>query len=552
MHPLVLLTIAAGNLTLGFIAWRYFKRFQSSTLQHELEMGKREKELKRRVLELQVLRSLGERAGYSLDLQEILEVITESLGGLVEYSTIAYMILKKEGKILFKIHAEEPISRVFSETAKDQMLQAFSALSQQNLQPSLVQEISSGGVIDDTSSVKVGSFFNLPVVIGGKVVALVNISSSKIGLYGDEETAILYTIFAQISTQASKLAQVVENEKRRLSAMISSLTDGVIMVDTNFNMLVANPILTHLLNLPHEPSSLFDVVAAVGTRADLRLTVTQALTWQKLVSLPEFNLGEKFLQVDVEPVKDKFGYLLGVAIIFHDVTARKQLEKLREEFTAMMVHELRTPLTTISYSTDMMKTDLPKLKPEDILDNLDIINSTTDDMLSLVTELLDVAKIEAGKFVVVKKEGDLGQYLNERITALKPLAEQKHLNLYSEIGKGLEKVNFDPNRIGQVVNNLISNAIKYTESGWVKLSAGFRNGEVSVSVSDNGEGINKEDLPKLFSKFEQIGKGKTGEKGGTGLGLVVTKGIIEAHGGNIQVTSEGKGKGTTFSFSIPL
>ncbi len=552
MNPVALLAIVLGNLTVSVIAYRYFKKFQSTVALHDLEMAKREKELKRRVLELQVLRSLGERAGYSLDLRQILEVITDSLTGLVEFATVAYMLPGKEGRIIFKIRAAEPVSRKFLTQTKSQMLEAFSAMTGTSLQPGLIDETASGSAIDDTSDITVGSFFNLPIIIGGKVVALVNVSSPKTGLYGDEETTILYTIFNQVSTQVDKLVSVVENEKRRLSAMIGSLTDGVVMVDGNFNLIVANPILAPLLGLTRPVASLYDLVAAIGTKVDLQGAISQAFTKQSMVSLPEISLGEKAVQIDVEPVKDRFGYLLGVAVVFHDVSARKALEKLREEFTAMMVHELRTPLTTITYSIDMMKTDLPKMKTEDVSQNLGIIKGTTDNMLSLVNELLDVAKIEAGKFIVVKKEDDLAGMLNEKVQAFKALTDQKHIYLTAQIDPHLPKVSFDRNRLGQVVNNLLSNAIKYTDKGGVSIRAEGKDGQVVVSVSDTGDGIKPEDLNKLFSKFEQLGKGKTGEKGGTGLGLVVTKGIVEAHGGRIWVTSPGEGKGTTFSFSLPL
>lgn len=552
MHPLALLIIALGNVTLGLIAWLYFKRFQKTVFQHNLEVETREKELKRRVLELQVLRSLGERVGYSLDLRQILDVIIDSLGGLVAFSTVSYMVLGKEGKISFKLRASEPLSRVFLSQVKSQMLSAFSAMAKQDLQPSLIDETISGGAIDDTLSLPVGSFFNLPMIIGGKAVALVNISSVQKGLYGDEGTAVLYTIFNQVSVQAGKLVQVIENEKRRLSAMISSLTDGIMMVDSSFNIIVSNPVLPKLLNLGREVGSLYDVVAAAGTRVNIRGALEQAFKEQYFLSLPEFELGEKAIQIDVEPVRDKFGYLLGVAVVFHDVTARKALERLREEFTAMMVHELRTPLTTISYSTNMMMTDLPKLAPKDIGDNLNIIKGTTENMLSLVSELLDVAKIEAGKFIVVKKDDDLSKLLEERIASLKPLATQKNLDLTADIAPTLHRVSFDKNRLGQVINNLISNAIKYTDNGKVELKAVEQGENVLISVIDTGEGIPPEDIKKLFSKFEQLGKGKTGEKGGTGLGLVVTKGIVEAHGGKIWAESEGVGKGTAFSVTIPL
>ncbi len=551
MHPVSLLIIAAGNITLGFIAWRYFRRFNSAALKHAAEVEAADKELKRRVLELSVLRTLGERVGYSLDLRQILEVLIDSLSGVVEFSTISYIIPGREGRAILKIRVSDGVSRGFLDAVKDQVVKDFSGMTEQNFYSNLLDETVSGMALDESSNLPVGSYFNLPIVINNKVVASVNVSSIKKGLYGDEETALLYTILGQVSTQANKLIAVVENEKRRLSAMVASLSDGVMMVDLNFNPIVINRILPGLLGLKNI-TSLYDVVAALGISANFEGALRYSLSTQQLIKLPEISLGEKAIQIDMEPVKDKFGIILGAAIVFHDVTERKALERLRDEFTAMMVHELRTPLTTINYSTDMMLTDLPKMTPQQTGDSIRIVQTTASHMLELVNELLDVAKIEAGKFQIVKKEDNLASLVSDTVAMIKPLADQKHLQIINSTDSNLPAVTFDRRRIGQVLNNLLSNAIKYTEVGQIELSAKADSGQVQVSVKDSGEGIPQEDLPKLFSKFEQLGKGKTGEKGGTGLGLVVTKGIIEAHGGKIWAESEGQGKGTMFSFTLPL
>jgi signal transduction histidine kinase len=233
------------------------------------------------------------------------------------------------------------------------------------------------------------------------------------------------------------------------------------------------------------------------------------------------------------------------------MTSQKQLERLRDDFTAMMVHELRTPLTTISYGTDMLISDLPQLQPSEVNKNLETIKDTAAHMLSLVNQLLDVAKIESGKFEVFKKEENLTQLIGDEVAILKPIADQKQLQLIANLDPSISIVPFDRTRLRQALDNLIANAIKYTDRGHVEIQTKILDGQVMIAVTDSGDGIKPEDLPKLFSKFEQLGKGKTGEKMGTGLGLVVTKGIIEAHGGKIWATSPGVGKGSVFTFTLP-
>ncbi|KKR79959.1 MAG: Response regulator receiver modulated diguanylate cyclase with PAS/PAC sensor [Candidatus Daviesbacteria bacterium GW2011_GWA1_41_61] len=552
MDPLALVLILGGNLILlGVFLW-YFKKSQAAILKRNEEAEKGERELKRRVLELQLLRSLGERAGYSLDFRKILEVVTDSLEGIVPFSTVSYLLLGVEGRVISRIHVEEAVCRSFLDQVRLQMLQAFSTMLGRELQESLVDETLSGTALDDRLNLAVGSFFNLPIVVGGQIIGLVNVSSPLKGLYADEETAILYTILNQVSSQATKLYQVVENEKRKLSAMVSSLSDGVVMVDPRLHILVCNLAARAMFNLEGE-FHLWEIFPALGKETDLKGALKQALEQQNLVKLSEVEINGKAIQIDVEPVKDRFGYLLGAVIVFHDITAQKQLETLRESFTAMMVHELRTPLTTIFYSTNMILSDFEKLPLKDLQGNIEIIKSSATNMLGLVNDLLDVARIDAGRFEVVKKEDSLQNLLEEKAAVFKSLVDGKNLKLTVEIDQDLPQTfPFDRRRLGQTLDNLLSNAIKYTDAGQVNLKVKVKDAAALVSVSDSGDGIKRDDLPKLFSKFEQLGKGKTGERRGTGLGLVIAKGIIEAHGGKIWAASAGLGKGATFSFTLPL
>lgn len=554
MYTLSLVVIVVGNIFLGVIAWIYLRRFKASATEHTVEVERRERELRRHVLELQVLRSLAQRAGYDLDLRQTLEVIIDNLDDLVEYDVVSYILLSREGKLLCKIYNKQPVSHLFLAQVKNQLVTAFSTLTRQDFQTTPIEEIISGASCNDTHNFTIESFVNFPLVIQGQITAIISLSSAKKNLYTDEETAILNTIFNQISAQATKLAQLIENEKKRLSVAVSSSTDGIMMVDANFNLIITNPVLPKLLGLPDGVSSFFEVIAKLGNQADLKNAIEQAFSTQNLVRLTPCRINGKDMQIEVEPLfnKDQFGYFLGVAVIFHDLMAAKQVDRLREEFTAMMIHELRTPLTTIVYSTDMILSSLTRLSKEDLSQNITIIQSTADNMLSLVDELLDIAKIEAGKFTVVKEEENLNKLLEEKVAAFKPLTDQKKLKLVLETDPNLNSLPFDRNRMGEVIDNLLSNAIKYTDDGEIRIKSEKQDGQVLISVTDSGEGIDKHDLPKLFSKFEQLGRGKTGDKVGTGLGLVVSKGIIEAHGGKIWAFSEGLSKGSTFTFTIPL
>ena len=352
------------------------------------------------------------------------------------------------------------------------------------------------------------------------------------------------------SQHQAHINQVLLTQKRKLTSMIASLSDGVIMLDENKSLVVANPAVERLLRV--KAIYLEEVINILGSSCNLKDAIEQTFTAKLLVRLPQTELNGKSLQIDVDPVKDEVGNLLGIVIVIHDLTVASQLGRMHDDFTAMMIHELRTPLTTTLYSTTMMIEGFSGLQPTQVLSQLEIIKSTSVHLLSLVNDLLDVSKIEAGKFQIVKSSDNLQKLLNEKVATFMPLAAQKNLQLTLTVDPHLPPLSFDQNRISQVLDNLLSNSLKYTDQGTVEVRVFLEGPVIKVEVKDSGDGIRAEDLPKLFSKFEQLGKGKSGEKKGTGLGLVVAQGIITAHGGKIWAHSAGLGKGATCGFSLPL
>ena len=172
-------------------------------------------------------------------------------------------------------------------------------------------------------------------------------------------------------------------------------------------------------------------------------------------------------------------------------------------------------------------------------------------MLDEVALILDAAKLEAGLFTIQKIPGDLKQLIAERVQIFQSQAHEKFINLLVEVDPSLPTFNFDPIHIGQVVNNLISNALKFTSSGGsIKISAKPAIGSVVISVSDTGAGIPKDKQHLLFTKFTQLSGAQHGSVG-TGLGLYIVKGVVEAHGGTVSLDSE-EGRGTTITFSLPI
>ncbi len=245
--------------------------------------------------------------------------------------------------------------------------------------------------------------------------------------------------------------------------------------------------------------------------------------------------------------------------------AAEEADAAKSSFLSTVSHELRTPLTSVLGFAKIIQRRLEErifpLVPEDdkkiaqtkkqVSDNLQVVVSEGERLTKLIDDVLDLAKIEAGKFTWNMTKLSVGEVIDRAVAATSSLFEVKKLELVKQIDDNIPVVTGDQDRLIQVVINLLSNAVKFTDAGSIVCRAQVKQGEIVVSVRDSGIGIKPEDQPKVFEKFKQVGDTLTDKPKGTGLGLPISKEIVEYHGGKIWVESE-LGKGSTFSFSLPL
>jgi len=272
------------------------------------------------------------------------------------------------------------------------------------------------------------------------------------------------------------------------------------------------------------------------------------------------------LGVSTSPIFDENGEVTSSVHIAKDITERKLAEdklkeaneklteynQLKDEFVSTASHELRTPLAIIMAAIRIMLDEIPGEIVEKQRDVLTTAMKNVQGLSKIIDSLLNIAKIEAGKLDLQKTVVNICELIKDTVSNCKALAQEKSLSLDCEVPEQSIDVCLDPDRIKEVLMNLISNSIKFTsEGGWIKVTCTDRDGEVLVSVRDSGVGIAEEDIPKLFDKFTQFGrKAGPGEKG-TGLGLAIVKKLIEMHGGKIDVESK-VNQGTIFTISLPL
>ena len=567
--------------SIGLSAFLLFREYQSKGV-----IEKRDKDNSRRMYELAILKEIGDRVGYSLDVQQIIDIITNSLHQFIEYAAVSYMLLEPE-KVIFKMHLERSVHRRFVVDVRDRMLSSLGALLEHEFNKDAVKEILSGAILIEDLDEPVQSFFNIPLVIGDKVVGILTVADTKAGLYKEEEMTILYKLIQQASKAVTRLQEVVKTEQEKVNAMVESMEDGVVMTDADYRILVINPAAKRIIGQEKKQEiTIFDFIDNLGGKMDIRGRLEESVKLKKAYMSERFELRDKFYQSFVFPVKTVSALnadeVLGGVVIFHDVSREVELERIREDFTSMIVHELRTPLSGIQKASELLKK--PGKKPGTSLKQyVDIIYQNSSGMLDLVNDILDAAKIQAGKFETSRELADITEVIANRIAFFNISAADKKIRFSVAVSEKLPKtIPFDVQRVKQVLNNLISNSLKFTaEGGAVSIGVlthapgNTVNSELGkikvqlpdplpetefaslpaslvVTVADSGVGIEAANVPKLFSKFKQLdNKIAVPNIRGTGLGLAIAKGIIEGHGGIIGVVSK-VGVGSTFYFTIPL
>ena len=531
---------------------------------------------------------MGERVGYSLNVEEILQIITGSLRQFIDYTAVGYIVITPE-KIKINTHVEKSVAHSFLLEMKERMIASLSALTDKSFDSSVIDEVVSGAIVTPEIKQRIGSLFNIPLVIGGAVVGVLTVAHVDVGLYKEADMTILYKITGQASEAVSRLQEVVKMEKGKLNAMVLSMGDGVLMVDTEYGVVVANPAIKKIIkfNPPADRKdvNIFDFIDALGGKFDIHGRLEEAVTKKSSYLSERININESFFEIGVYPVlhSDAKGVsqTLGAVVVFHDVSKDIELEKVREEFTSMIVHELRSPLDGIKKVIELIVSGYILPDSDKFKEYLNMAHQSSASMLELINDILDLSKLQAGKFEVRKEKANIKEIVENRISFYKISTESKKISLEAVFSNNLPQISeVDPQAIKQVLNNFISNAIKFTSVGGSILVSVFayKPGEIlpadlgkdkfaafpesadikiqtpslCITVSDTGAGIPETHLGDLFHTYKQVRLNSSdSENKGTGLGLVIAKGIVEAHGGMIGVVSK-EGIGSSFFFTIPL
>jgi len=346
-------------------------------------------------------------------------------------------------------------------------------------------------------------------------------------------------------------------EKRKSDAVLRSIDDGVVVVDAAFRIDHMNPLAGRILGVQPEAAQEKHFLEVVKNDRLFELIKQTAETGKP----PALEEGKNILTVGegesarhymfaVTPVVSAGGGMLGVVLLLKDVTRLKELDRMKSEFVMTASHQLKTPLQSLGMSIELLREGAADRLDDKQKELLDAAHEELQRLKSLITDLLDLSKIEAGKVGMEFDRVPVGVLAEKAAGVFKAQAEEQRVELKTQVPEGLPQVQADANKITWVLTNLVSNALRYVDAGGhVTLSAEQVGEWVHVSVADDGEGIPLEYQSRIFEKFVHVKGNKS--VGGTGLGLAICKEVVRAHKGTIWVDST-PGEGTTFTFTLPV
>jgi PAS domain S-box-containing protein len=410
------------------------------------------------------------------------------------------------------------------------------------------------------------------VASGDLNVRLPKLANNEIGVLADafnEMTGQLTVSKHQLEENNRTLEQKVEQRTIELKAILDNMVDGLVTIDPQDRIALCNPAFLDMFDRSRDQvegnhyreilgDGLFDLIAASRGNYDRAMTID--------LNLPQDRMGKLAVSsIRISNHDNGSEFYLGSVVLARDITAEKQVDRMKTEFVSSVSHELRTPLTSVLGFAKLIQKKLeetvfPLIQTEDkkalravrqVGENIEIIVTEGTRLTKLINDVLDIAKMEAGKIDWRMEPLSVKELIDRAMSATSALFENKGLQAIRDIEDGIPPTIGDLDRLIQVVINLISNAVKFQDCGSITCRARSTSNTLTISVIDQGIGIAPEDLPKVFEKFKQVGDTLTNKPQGTGLGLPISKEIVEHHGGKIWVESE-LGKGTTFAFTLPI
>ncbi|KRF10677.1 cell wall metabolism sensor histidine kinase WalK [Paenibacillus sp. Soil787] len=372
-------------------------------------------------------------------------------------------------------------------------------------------------------------------------------------IQGTDEIGQLGQTFNFMMNRLKDALSLNEEEKEKLASILTNMNDGIIATDDRGHVIVLNRRAKQILQTEEETTLGLDISEVLGIPME---TIRGFLQGHVSTTLLDINHPDDDEQLSVRitftPIHRRGEGQNGIIAVLQDVTDQEKLEQARREFVANVSHELRTPLTTIKSYLEALD-DGAIEEPQLASRFISVTRSETERMIRLVTDLLHLSRLDSKQSMMSKSSTLVSEMLEEVADRFSFQLQQRKIQILIHVEQGVTSLLLDRDKIDQVLDNLVSNAIKYTgDEGAIRLEARKVEKDIlEISVQDNGIGIPKKDLSRIFDRFYRVDKARSRNMGGTGLGLSIAREIVKAHGGSISLESE-LGQGTRVVFLLPI
>jgi two-component system phosphate regulon sensor histidine kinase PhoR len=366
-----------------------------------------------------------------------------------------------------------------------------------------------------------------------------------------EGSAPAQRIGFQLEKVVSNLEQLQKQIAKRESGMqtiFSAMQDALLVVDSKRQVILTNQMFRKLFHAPE--ISIATPLLEIVRDPTLDRLLGDAFSGESPVRC-ELALDNSQIELHAVATRNDVGAITGVLVLFHDITELKKMDQVRRDFVANVSHELRTPLSILRGYIETLL-DSPKIPCEELMRILRVMERHSNRLELLVADLLTLAELESSNPNLQLKDVDLSSFFAEIVRDWEKKLANKRLNITVDVPPDFSPIRADRTRLREAFYNLLDNAVKYSrEQGEIRVTARNCDGQIEVNVSDDGIGIAKEDLPRIFERFYRVDKARSPEKvHGTGLGLAIVKHIAQLHGGHVEAESEIE-KGTTIRFFLP-
>ncbi|MEB2300504.1 cell wall metabolism sensor histidine kinase WalK [Lysinibacillus xylanilyticus] len=373
--------------------------------------------------------------------------------------------------------------------------------------------------------------------------------SRKVRVYGTDEIGQLAITFNHLTNRLQEAQSTTEAERRKLDSVLSNMTDGVIATDRKGRIILINDPALELLHISRDITLGRPIASVLG--------IDQEYSFEDLIHMNDavnlnFSTADApyILRANFSVIQKETGFINGLITVLHDITEQEKIEMDRREFVSNVSHELRTPLTTMRSYLEALADGA--WKDENIAPTfLNVTQTETERMIRLVNDLLQLSRMDSSDYELNKDIVLFNSFFNRIIDRFE-MSKSDKVRFERLLPEASYYVEIDTDKVTQVIDNIISNAIKYSpDGGNIRFGFTVQGDILKVMISDDGMGIPKENVGRIFDRFYRVDRARARSMGGTGLGLAIAREMIEAHDGKIWAESE-EGHGTTVFFTLPL